>query len=98
MTNIFFYTNKYLRWTPLDRELCSAIACVLVINDVSRKAEIRHFHHVLFSDETIPSCEVSMNVVVLFEVSHSATHLCTIVDNSSSHFSVTIIRYLECHV
>ena len=83
--NFTAHSINYLWWTPLDRELGPAIAGVLVINDISRQSKVRHLHHVLFTDETIPGCQVPMNIVVLFKISHSPTHLGTIDDDNSIH-------------
>ena len=70
-----FTSSPYLRRTPLDRKLCPTIAGVLIVNDVSCKTKVSNFYHVLVSNKTISSCQISMDVVVLLKICHASTHL-----------------------
>ena len=70
-----FTSSPYLRRTPLDRKLCPTIAGVLIVNNVSCKTKVSNFYHVLVSNKTISSCQISMDVVVLLKICHASTHL-----------------------
>ena len=91
--NIFnmLSSSHYLRGTPLDRELCTTITCVLIIYHIPAQREIypketnqskppcepeiSNFDHIFCSDETISSSKVSMDIVVSLKVGHPAANL-----------------------
>ena len=112
--NIFnmLSSSHYLRGTPLDRELCTTITCVLIIYHIPAQREIypketnqskppcepeiSNFDHIFCSDETISSSKVSMDIVVSLKVGHPAANL----GGSMQMFDLVAADYLylQCYV
>ena len=66
---------NYLRRTPLDRKLSTTIARILVIDHISGQTKVRHLDNILLPHQTIPGCQVAVNVIIFFKICHATTHL-----------------------